>query len=70
MALKMSREIGCIGVITDAKTDAMKFYEDRSFVFVDTTDRPPKTAPMPRPMFLSLWKIEDALDDGAEPQGR
>lgn len=61
VALKMAREIGCVGVVTDAKPRAVAFYEGRQFVHLDTfTAETVREAPTP--MFLSSRKIEAVVE--------
>ena len=61
VALKMAREIGCVGVVTDAKPRAVPFYEGRQFVHLDTFAA--QTArEAPTPMFFSIRKIESVLE--------
>ena len=51
IALKMARGIGCAGVVTDAKPNAVHFYEARQFVYLETFDAA-LIRKGPRPMFL------------------
>lgn len=63
IALRMSQQIGCVGVFTEAKTEARSFYEGNEFVHLETIERASKAIEMPTPMFLSLRKIEAALEE-------
>lgn len=62
LACQMARDYGCVGVLVDAKSDAIKYY--KSFGFFEVTalrgglgDRPEPTV-----MFLELGAIPKAAD--------
>jgi GNAT superfamily N-acetyltransferase len=63
MALKMSSEMGCVGISTDAKPGAMDYYAARGFVFIDTVGDLGAPRGTEREMFLSLRTIEAALQE-------
>ena len=63
MAFKMSREMGCVGISTDAKRDAADYYVARGFVFFDTVEDHGAPPDAEKEMFLSLRKIETALGE-------
>jgi hypothetical protein len=53
----MAKDVGCVGVVVDAKSDAVAFYARLGFVKLDTVsgdlgDRPPTSA-----MFLELGQV-------------
>ncbi len=61
LALRLSEEYGCLGVVVDAKPAAVAFYEKFGFGPLMTlegelADRPPAT-----PMFLSIGEIQAAI---------
>ena len=62
LALRLSEEYGCLGVVVDAKPGAVAFYEKFGFRSLATlegelADRPPAT-----PMFLSIGEIRAAIN--------
>jgi GNAT superfamily N-acetyltransferase len=57
LAQQMAMDVGCVGVVVDAKSDAVVFYEKLGFMRLDTVsgelgDRPPTLA-----MFLELDQV-------------
>jgi GNAT superfamily N-acetyltransferase len=57
LAQQMADDLGCVGVLVDAKSDAVAFYEKLGFVMLDTVagelgDRPPTSV-----MFLELGQV-------------
>ncbi|MEA2416934.1 MAG: hypothetical protein QOI58_3591 [Thermoanaerobaculia bacterium] len=61
LAIRMSDDFGCIGVVVDAKQDAVDFYSKYGFVIADAVEGQSDVRPEPVMMFLSLRKIEDGL---------
>jgi GNAT superfamily N-acetyltransferase len=60
LALQMKTEVGCVGVLTDAKPEAVGFY--RRYGFVELNQIVEGTLHGdPTPMFLPLRQIESAL---------
>jgi GNAT superfamily N-acetyltransferase len=55
LAQRMSREFGCIGVVVDAKPDAVSFYERYGFRALDVEEGALREAP--RAMFLAMGSI-------------
>jgi Uma2 family endonuclease len=66
LALKMSEEYGCVGVLVDAKPDAVDLYERFGFSPLELTEGQLESRPRPTPMFLALELIVRAL---APPAG-
>lgn len=63
LSVRMADEYGCVGILVDAKPDAVDFYAKYGFIAVDLMEgqseaRPPATA-----MFRSIRAIRDALGD-------
>ena len=60
LALRMADDYGCVGVIVDAKPDAVSFYAKYGFIPVDAVEGRSDARPEPTPMFLSIRAIKDA----------
>lgn len=61
LAMRMAGDFGCIGVMVDAKPDAIDFYSKYGFAAADPVEGQSDARPQPVMMFLSLREIEDAL---------
>jgi GNAT superfamily N-acetyltransferase len=57
LAHRMAEDFGCIGVVVDAKPEAVTFYERLGFMALDTTIGLQE----PLPMFLELGAIPEPL---------
>jgi GNAT superfamily N-acetyltransferase len=55
LAHRMSRDFGCVGVLVDAKTSAVSFYERFGFVVLNADLGTGSGAPIP--MFLAMNRI-------------
>ena len=66
LALRMAREFGCVGVIVDAKPQAVDFYEKYGFIRVEAVDVLPDRVPSPTPMFLPMRAISAASRHGRQ----
>ncbi len=64
LALGMADDYGCVGVIVDAKPDAVAFYVKYGFVKVDAVEGRSDARPAPTPMFLSIRAVKGALGAG------
>lgn len=60
LSLRLTRDYGCVGVIVDAKIDAVDFYARYGFVRVDAVEGMSAARPEPAVMFLSIRAIADA----------
>jgi GNAT superfamily N-acetyltransferase len=60
LAWRMSLELGCIGVVVDAKEAAVGFYQAYGFFELEVVEGQQQTRPQPRAMFLPLKEIEAA----------
>lgn len=60
LALKMKQQAGCVGVVVDAKPDAVSFYQALGFAFLDIVGGELGDRPQTIPMFISLKLIEKA----------
>lgn len=58
LALRMSTELGCVGVVVDAKPDAVAFYTRYGFIAVDAVEGQSDARPEPTPMFLAMRAIK------------
>lgn len=57
LALQMAESLGCVGVIVDAKPDALAFYEKLGFVRLELVAGELGDRPQPIAMFLELGAI-------------
>jgi predicted N-acetyltransferase YhbS len=57
LAEKLRDEYGCVGVLVDAKQDAIPFYRRFGFVEVDAVEGRDMNVPSPHPMYLPLATI-------------
>jgi GNAT superfamily N-acetyltransferase len=65
LAMQMADDYGCVGVIVDAKPDAMAFYSKYGFLGVEAIEGASDARPAPTPMFLSIRAIRAALKAGS-----
>lgn len=54
LAARMSDEVGCVGLVVDAKPDAVAFYEKLGFIHLEVVAGELGDRPQPLPMFLEL----------------
>jgi GNAT superfamily N-acetyltransferase len=54
LAAQMGDDVGCLGVVVDAKPDAVAFYEKLGFVRLEVVAGELGDRPQPLPMFLEL----------------
>jgi predicted N-acetyltransferase YhbS len=59
LAVRLARDYGCIGVVVDAKPDAIDFYSRYGFIAADPVEGQSDARPQPVMMYLSLREIED-----------
>jgi GNAT superfamily N-acetyltransferase len=57
LAHRTAATVGCLGVVVDAKPDAVGFYEKLGFIPLDVTAGELGDRPQPQPMFLELGAI-------------
>ena len=69
LALQMASDYGCVGVVVDAKPDAVDFYQRYGFLSVDALEGRSDARPAPIPMFFANRPIRDALDAGRRDPG-
>ncbi len=63
LALEMSNRIGCIGVLVDAKPDAVEYYRQYGFEELDVLEGALGDRPAPTSMFLPLGAIPNPGKD-------
>lgn len=68
LARKMADDYGCVGVVVDAKPDAIAFYAKYGFIQVEAINGQSEARPRPTPMFLATRVIRQAC--GATAHGR
>jgi GNAT superfamily N-acetyltransferase len=61
LALRMANDYGCVGVIVDAKTDAVDFYAKYGFSPVEAVEGHADARPQQTPMFLATRAITEAV---------
>jgi hypothetical protein len=57
LAQKLAADMGCLGVVVDAKPEAVGFYEKLGFIALDAIAGQLGDRPEPLPMFLELGAI-------------
>jgi len=62
LALTMSKEYGCVGLVVDAKPDAVEFYTQFGFSALEVVEGQKPSRPEPTPLFLPLDLIERVLE--------
>ena len=57
LASRMADDMGCVGVVVDAKPDAVAFYDRLGFVPLEMVGGELGDRPQPLPMFLELGQL-------------
>jgi ribosomal protein S18 acetylase RimI-like enzyme len=60
LALVMAEQVGCVGVVVDAKPGAIGFYRKLGFVEVETVSGELADRPVPVTMFLGIGVVRAA----------
>ena len=60
LADRMANDYGCVGVVVDAKPDAVEFYARYGFVPLEVAEGLADARPQPTAMFLSMRAIKGA----------
>lgn len=60
LAVRMADDYGCVGVVVDAKADAVEFYARYGFAPVEAVQGASEARPQPKPMFLAMRAIKAA----------
>lgn len=63
LAFRMASELGCVGVVVDAKPSAVGFYGRFGFIPLEAVEGSSEARPAPVPMFLSMRAITAAIGD-------
>ena len=66
LAVDMSVQLGCVGVVVDAKVGAVSYYARFGFTPLEVAIGNLESRPEPQPMFLPIALVKDAL--GVEPR--
>jgi predicted N-acetyltransferase YhbS len=61
LALRLAKDYGCIGVVVDAKPDAIDFYSRYGFIAADAVEGRSDARPQPVTMYLSLREIQETF---------
>jgi GNAT superfamily N-acetyltransferase len=62
-AVRLANDYGCIGVVVDAKPDAIDFYSRYGFIATDAVEGQSDARPQPVTMYLSLREIEEGIGE-------
>jgi GNAT superfamily N-acetyltransferase len=62
LAQRMADDIGCVGVVVDAKPDAVTFYAKLGFVVLEVIAGHVGDRPEPQPMFLELGQLRGTTE--------
>jgi ribosomal protein S18 acetylase RimI-like enzyme len=62
LAHRMAGDVGCVGVVVDAKREALAFYEKLGFIALGVESGHLGDRPEPSPMFLELGAIPKLAD--------
>jgi len=63
ISVRMASEFGCVGVVVDAKPDAIDFYTRYGFISIQAIEGQSDARPQPAAMFLSIRAIKESLGD-------
>ena len=63
LALEMRNRAGCVGVVVDAKPDAVTFYSSLGFIPIDLISGALGDRPEPVAILLPIQQIEVAIEE-------
>jgi len=66
LALEMRDRVGCIGVVVDAKLDAVAFYSAFGFAAIELVSGALGDRPEPVAMFLPIGQIAAAVKEATD----
>ncbi len=61
VAIELREKLGCVGVVVDAKPGAENYYSRYGFVELEVVEGALEERPTPKPMFLPLSAVAQAL---------
>ena len=61
LALKLTSDYGCVGVVVDAKPDAVAFYSRFGFGAIELMEGASDARPRPTPVFMPVSELTAAL---------
>jgi GNAT superfamily N-acetyltransferase len=61
IAIELREKLGCVGVVVDAKPGAENYYSRRGFVELEVLEGALEERPAPKPMFLPVSAVVQAL---------
>ena len=53
----MMEELDCVGLLVDAKRDAVAFYQRYGFMTLEVVEEAAAQRPQPTPMFLAVGSV-------------
>jgi GNAT superfamily N-acetyltransferase len=62
LAMRMAHDFGCVGVVVDAKPNAVEFYRRYGFVSSEAVEGQSDARPEPLPMFLAMRQVVRAIE--------
>lgn len=62
LAMRMAHDFGCVGVVVDAKPNAVEFYRRYGFVSSEAIEGQSAARPEPLPMFLAMRQMVRAVE--------
>lgn len=64
LAQQMASDMACVGVVVDARPDAIAFHEKLGFLRLSVTSGELGDRPQPTPMFLAVNQVVQAAESG------
>jgi GNAT superfamily N-acetyltransferase len=61
LAIRMANDYGCVGVVVDAKPDAIAFYARYGFIPIDAIEGQSDARPQPTAMYISMRAIKGGI---------
>jgi len=70
VAIELREKLGCVGIVVDAKPGAENYYLRCGFVELEVVEGTLEERPAPKPMFLSLSAIMEAIRPAQKAERR